>query len=79
MSLVKRRKRSVKSDLLALVYSVDFKLVIVNPDFLIRVFRKEGELDGRVEEVTAGEVQLVDIGFFEGELGFRGAKDEPDE
>lgn len=73
MSLVERGQRRVHCDLLTFVCSIDLKLVVVNANFLIGVLGKQGELDGGVEEVTgSGEVELVDIGFFERELGLGG-------
>lgn len=68
MALVERRERGVECDLLPFISGVDLNFVVVDPDSLIRVFGEESELDGGVEEVGVGEVKLVDISFFEGEL-----------
>lgn len=58
------------SDPLAFVGGVEDELVVVDAELGVGVVGLEGDLDGGVEEGGgAGEVELVDIGLLEGEVG----------
>lgn len=78
--LKKRVDGRVRSDLLGLVRSVEADVIVVDGDFVVGVVGDESELNGGVEEVgSGGEVEEVDVGFFDGELGLGRVEEEVDD
>lgn len=81
MPLVEWRDRGLSTYLLTLVGSIGMKLVIVDPDSVVRVLWPESELNGGVEDVSRawGEVESVDVGLLEEEPGLGWVENEVDE
>lgn len=79
VALVRRRQQRRQRDLLAAVGGVDVDSVVVNADAVVRVAGGESDLEGGREEASpGGNVECVDGGVLEDEVGTRGAEDEPD-
>ncbi|KAG6383796.1 hypothetical protein SASPL_156440 [Salvia splendens] len=70
LALVEGGDGGFGSDSLAFVGGVEDELVVVDPELGVGVVGLEGDLDGGVEEGGwAREVELVDLGLLEGEVG----------
>lgn len=81
VALVGVGERGGEGDLLAPVGGVDAERVVVDADARVGVVGGEGDLHGEGEGVGCGggEVEGVEGGVLEGEVGLCGAEDDPDE
>lgn len=74
------REQGAGGDLLTVVAGVGHEVVVVDPDAIVRVAGREGDLeDGGEEGGVDGEVELDEGGVLEVEAGLGGAEDEPDD